>query len=85
MEFAVEEVITMPEPIEPDPNPITEVRKKVDGALVIEQTHKNPVTKTTTHNIAELEAKIAKYESVAAIWQEKADPLKALVLEYNSL
>ena len=70
---------------EADPNPITEVRKKVNGALVIEQTLQHPVILTTTHNIAELEAKIAKYESVIAKWQSRLDPLKAIVCEYNAL
>lgn len=78
----------MPDPIEEpiiDPNPITEIRKKVDGALVIEQTHEKPVTHTTTHNIAKLEAKIAKYEGVIAEWQSKINPLQAIVDEYNAL
>lgn len=77
----------MPEiPEEPiDDNPITEVRKKVDDTLVIEQTHQKPVTKTTTYVIVELEAEIAKYEAVIAVWQSKIDPLQALVEEYNAL
>lgn len=78
----------MPDPIEEpivDPNPITEVRKKVNGALVIEQTPQKPVTRTTTHNIAELQAKIAKYEGVIAMWQAKIDPLQAIIEEYNTL
>ena len=71
------------EPI--DDNPVTEVRKKVDGALVIEQTHQKPVTKTTTHVIAELKTEIAKYKAVIAVWQAKISPLQALVDEYEAV
>ena len=71
-------------PIE-DPNPVTEVRKKSNGTLVIERTHKTPVTQTTTHNITELEARIAKYESVIAVWQAKIDPLQAIIDEYGGM
>lgn len=77
----------MPEiPEDPiDDNPVTEVRKKVNGSLVIEQTHQKPVTKTTTHVIVELEADIAKYRAVIAIWQAKIDPLQAIVDEYEAI
>jgi hypothetical protein len=68
-----------------DPNPVNEVRKKIKGALVIERTPKNPVTITQTHNIEQMQAKIAKYKVVIAIWQAKIDPLQALIDEYNAL
>ena len=73
------------ETIEEDPNPITEVRKATDNALVIERTPKYPVTITESHNIDELKAKIAKYQAVIDVWQAKIDPLQAIIDEYNAL
>ena len=66
-------------------NPVTEVRKKIDGSLVIELTHKTPVTKTETHVITELQAKINKYQAVIDVWQAKIDPLQALIDEYEGM
>jgi len=82
----IEEIDLNPKEMEEiDLNPITEVRTKKDGALIIEQTHKNPVKRTTVHTIASIQEKIAKYETVIAVWQAKIDPLQALIDEYEGM
>lgn len=68
-----------------DPNPVTEVRTKTETSLVVERTHRDPVTATTTYNIVELEAEIAKLQGVVDLWQDKIDPLQAIIDEYNLL
>lgn len=72
------------EPIE-DLNPITEIRKKTDTALVIERTPRDPVTLTTTHVIEDLREEIEKLQAVVDIWQARITPLQNLVNEYEGM
>ena len=70
---------------EKDLNPVTEVRKKIDGSLVIERVHEKPVVNTETHNMDDLRDTIAKYQAVIDVWQARIDPLKALIDEYEGM
>ena len=81
-------LIIMPKEIEipiEDVNPVTEIRKKSNGSLVIERTHEKPVTKTETHNIAELRWCVNKIDGVIALWQSKRKVHQDLIDEYEGL
>lgn len=76
----------MADPIEPiNPNPVTEVRKIMNGALVIERTPRDPVTIAESHDIEQLKAQIAKDQGVVAMWQAKIDILQDIVDEYDAI
>jgi len=68
-----------------DDNPVTEKRKRIDGALVIERTHEKPVTHVETHVITDLKKQITKYQGVIDVWQARIDALQKIVDEYDDL
>lgn len=74
----------MPEEPIPDPNPVTEVRKKGDGTIIVERTHEKPVTQTTVHNIAALRKRVAKMDAAISAWSAKRAPLQAIIDEYEA-
>lgn len=81
----VENGIEGMEPEEVDMNPVTEVRIRRDGALVIERTRERPVTEVETHNIAAIQADLNRIDGVIAVWQAKRNPLQAILDEYDSM
>lgn len=68
-----------------DLNPIREVRRKSESAFIIERTPERPVTLTEIHVIADVRAEIAKYEAVISVWQDKIDPLQAIIDEWETV
>jgi len=75
----------MADEIYEDLNPVTEVRKAELNTLIIERTHKTPVTATETHDIADLKAKVAKIDGVIALWEDRRKPFQDLIDEYDTL
>jgi len=68
-----------------DLNPVTEIRKRIGSALVVERTHENPVTEVETHDIAAIQIDIARIDGVIELWQAKRAPLQEIIDEYDGL
>lgn len=66
-------------------NRVTEIRKKGMGSLIIERTPEKPVTRIKSYNIAEIQKKIAKIDTVIKLWEDKKAPLQAIIDEYESI
>ena len=75
----------LPEEPYVDPNPSVVTYKAVDGILTISTTHAEPLIKTETHNIAEVQAKADKIDGVIQLWQNKKLPHQAIIDKYNQL
>jgi len=76
----------MPKEIEEpeiDTNPEIKTYIAKDNVLTIEKTHGQPVVKTESHKVEELQAKIAKFDRVIAIWEAKKKPYQDLINKYN--
>lgn len=72
-------------PEEIDPNPEIKTYKKVDGNLVIERTHAEPVIHLESHSIKHAQAMIDKLDGVIAAWEAKKVPYQTIIDKYNSL
>lgn len=64
---------------EPGNNPLTTVWETTDNTLTRKETHEKPVTKGTTWNIKEQQAKIDKYMANAQIWIDKCEGPQAVI------
>ena len=62
-----------------DPNPITTVWETTQNTLTKKETHEKPVTKSTTWNMDEEQAKIDRYMANAQIWIDKCIPHQAAI------
>lgn len=70
---------------EPITNTVTEIRRKEEGKLIVEQTPKTPVTKTTTYNITDIQRQIDKINGVIKLWENKKAPLQTIIDEYTEI
>ena len=68
-----------------DPNPEIKTFKKKNGALEIEITHKDPVVKTKSYNIEQVQAKIDKIDGAIQQWEAKKVPYQEIVDKYEEV
>ena len=68
-----------------DSNPAIITETKEGDNFVKSTTYKEPKITKVTYNIAELQAKIDKYDGVIAQWEAKKKPLQAIIDKYNQL
>lgn len=66
-----------------DDNPEIKTYLTKDNALIIEKTHDKPQVKIESYNIAELQGKIAKIDSVITIWEAKKKLYQDLIALYK--
>lgn len=66
-------------------NPKTKTTIREGSILTVYEVHEQPVIRVVTHSIAEIQAKIAKIDSVIALWEAKKAPFQATLDEYNGL
>ena len=77
IEKIIEEVV--------DSNPAIITETKEGDNFVKSTTYKEPKITKVSYNIAELQAKIDKYDGVIAQWEAKKKPLQAIIDKYNQL
>ena len=77
IEKIIEEVV--------DSNPAIITETKEGDNFVKSTTYKEPKTTKVSYNIAELQAKIDKYDGVIAQWEAKKAPLQAIIDKFNQL
>jgi len=68
-----------------DSNPAIITETKEGDTFVKSTTYKEPKITKVSYNIAELQAKIDKYDGVIAQWEAKKKPLQAIIDKYNQL
>ena len=73
------------EKIAVDSNPAIITESKEGDNFVKSTTYKEPKITKVSYNIAELQAKIDKYDGVIAQWEAKKAPLQAIINKFNSL
>ena len=73
------------EKIKVDSNPAIITETKEGDNFVKSTTYKEPKITKVSYNIAELQAKIDKYDGVMAQWEAKKKPLQAIIDKYNQL
>ena len=73
------------EKIAVDSNPAIITESKEGDNFVKSTTYKEPKITKVSYNIAELQAKIDKYDGVIAQWEAKKKPLQAIIDKYNQL
>ena len=78
MEKTIEEVVV-------DSNPAIITETKEGDNFVKSTTYKEPKITKVSYNIAELQAKIDKYDGVIAQWEAKKKPLQEIINKFNAL
>ena len=68
-----------------DLNPAIITETKEGDNFVKSTTYKEPKITKVSYNIAELQAKIDKYNNVIAQWEAKKKPLQAIIDKFNQL
>ena len=68
-----------------DSNPAIITETKEGDNFVKSTTYKEPKITKVSYNIAELQAKIDKYDGVIAQWEAKKAPLQAIINKFNAL
>ena len=68
-----------------DSNPAIITETKEGDNFVKSTTYKEPKITKVSYNIAELQAKIDKYDGVIAQWEAKKKPLQTIIDKYNQL
>ena len=68
-----------------DSNPAIITETKEGDNFVKSTTYKEPKITKVSYNIAELQAKIDKYDGVIAQWEAKKKPLQDIIDKYNQL
>ena len=68
-----------------DSNPAIITESKEGDNFVKSTTYAEPKITKVSYNIAELQAKIDKYDGVIAQWEAKKAPLQAIIDKYNTL
>ena len=68
-----------------DSNPAIITESKEGDNFVKSTTYKEPKITKVSYNIAELQAKIDKYDGVIAQWEAKKTPLQAIINKFNAL
>ena len=73
------------EKIAVDSNPAIITESKEGDNFVKSTTYKEPKITKVSYNIAELQAKIDKYDGVIAQWEAMKKPLQDIIDKYNQL
>ena len=73
------------EKLEIDSNPPIITYSGAEGTLTRETTYADPKPIIKAYNIADIQAKITKIDSVISIWEAKKTPLQAIIDKYNEV
>lgn len=60
-------------------NPVTTAWETTDNTITKKEKHQKPISKDTTWNIKEEQAKINKYKSNSEIWLDKCKGPQAII------
>ena len=68
-----------------DSNPAIITETKEGDTFVKSTTYATPKITKVSYNIAELQAKIDKYDGIIKQWEAKKAPLQAIINKFNAL